>query len=144
MDRKMKSMSTLSTLSPSNHVSFNDTNLKVNSTPVSPCKFSLNENCNVTKLMTDKLLLGKKCKSLDIERNLKHANKRIQTTDYDNNTISPVSFPRTNQNGGHDNIQLVGDDQGSMFYVDSTNKYLSCTTGSDQKKACNSKSIVGL
>ncbi|CAH8594886.1 unnamed protein product [Schistosoma guineensis] len=144
MDRKMKSMSTLSTLPPSNHVSFNDANLKVNSTPVSPCKFSLNENCNVTKQMTDKLSLGKKCKSLDVERNLKHANKRIQTTDYDNNTISPVSFPRTNQNSGHDNTQLVGNDQGSMFYVDSTNKYLSCTTGSDQKKACNSKSIANI
>uniref|UniRef100_A0A095AR35 Tubulin polyglutamylase TTLL7 n=1 Tax=Schistosoma haematobium TaxID=6185 RepID=A0A095AR35_SCHHA len=144
MDRKMKSMSTLSTLPPSNHVSFNDANLKVNSTPASPCKFSLNENCNVTKQMTDKLSLGKKCKSLDIERNLKHANKRIQTTDYDNNSIFPVSFPRTNQNGGHDNTQLVGDDQDSMCYVDSTNKYLSCTTGSDLKKASNSKSIANI
>ncbi|XP_018652815.1 nyd-sp30 tubulin tyrosine ligase-related [Schistosoma mansoni] len=147
IDRKMKSMPTLSILPPLKYVSFNGANLKLNSAPVSPCKFLLNENPNVTKQMTDKLSLGKKWKSLDIERNLKHANKRIQTNDYVNNTIAQVSFRPTNQNGGHDNTQLVGDigdDQSSMGYIDSTNKYLSCTTRSDQKKTSNSKSIASI
>ncbi|CAH8615549.1 unnamed protein product [Schistosoma rodhaini] len=147
IDRKMKSMPTLSILPPSNHMHFNGANLKLNSAPVSPCKFLSNENRNVTKQMIDKLSLGKKWKSLDIERNLKHANKRIQTNDNNNNTIAQVSFRPTNQNSGHDNTQLVGDigdNQSSMGYVDSTNKHLSCTTRSDQKKASNSKSIANI
>ncbi|CAH8534869.1 unnamed protein product [Schistosoma turkestanicum] len=102
-NRKLKTMSTITTKSSLNHINLKKSHY---SAPVSPCPNQMSNN--------------KSCRSsLNIERHLKHANKRIQTTGYSNNSIH---YYDDVQRVGHvDNHGDDADDQCAIGHGNSTN-----------------------